>query len=169
MDTTQVRRTLGVLLIGVSLSAAACTSTEPAPEATAPVLQTFPDEAFTAEFPAGPKREVQRTTAAGVEIEFVTYQTGDLVVGFVEYPKSLSGSLDGAVKGAADNVKGTVQSRTDTMFMGHPATDVVIKAPEGIVHSRLVLRGNRLYTLIGAGPSGPPPAYARLVETFVLN
>ncbi|HJV09126.1 MAG TPA: hypothetical protein VJ653_05575 [Acidimicrobiales bacterium] len=168
MDTQTVRRTLGVLLLGVSLSAAACTSTEPGTTTTTPVLQTFPDEAFTAEFPSGPKREVQTQTVAGVPVTLIMYQTGDVVVGYVNYPTSLSGSLDGAVKGAADNIKGTIMSRKDTTFMGHPATDVVIKAPEGIVHSRMVLRGQRLYSLIGGGPSGPPPAYARLVETFVL-
>lgn len=169
MDKTKVRRTLGVLLLGVSLSAAACTSTEPEAKTSTPVLQAFPAEAFTAEFPGGPTREEQKATVAGVEVTLVMYQVGELAVGYVNYPPSLSGSLDGAVKGAADNIKGTVQSRTDTTFMGHPATDVVLKSPDGIVHTRLVLRGQRLYSLIGAGKNGPPPAYARLVETFVLN
>jgi hypothetical protein len=164
-----VRRALGVLLLGVSLSAAACTATGSEPTASAPVLQAFPDEAFTAEFPDSPKREEQTASVAGVDVKLVTYSVGELAVGYVNYPTSLAGSLDGAVKGAADNIDGTVQTRTDTTFMGHPATDVVIKAPEGIVHTRLVLRGQRLYSLIGAGKDGPPPAYARLVETFVLN
>lgn len=170
MDTTHLRRALGVLLIGVSLGAAACTSTSDGDAGGgAPVVQSFPDEAFTAEFPAGPKREEEKATVAGVDVTLIMYTTGDIAVGYVNYPTTLVGSLDGAVKGAADNIKGTLKGRTDTTFMGHPATDIVIDSPDGIVHTRLVLRGQRLYSLIGAGKSGPPAAYTRLVETFVLN
>ena len=170
MDKTRnVRRTLGVLLLGVSLSAAACTSTDPDADASAPVVQAFPAEGFTAEFPTAPTREEDKAAAAGVDITLITYRVGDLVVGYVNYPTTLVASLDAAVKGAADNIKGTIQSRSDTTFMGHPATDVVIKAPDGVVHTRMVLRGQRLYSLVGAGKSGPPASYARLVETFVLN
>jgi hypothetical protein len=172
-NTRTVRRALGVLLLGVSLSAVACSTTSTGSEAKAiaPVLQSFPDEAFTAEFPAAPKRDAQTITVAGVQVTVVQYTTGNVAVGYANYPASVSGSLDGAVKGAADNIKGTVQSRKDTTFMGHPTTDVVIKSPDGIAHGRLILRGQRLYTLIGAGAPDAvvPPAYARLVETFVLN
>jgi hypothetical protein len=176
MDKNQsVRRTLGVLLLGVSLSAAACASTEAEPKASAPVLQTFPDEAFTAEFPSAPTREEEKQTVNGMDLTFISYETEALAVGYVKYPRTIRGSLDGAVKGAADNINGVVHSRTDTTFMGHPATDVVIKAPDAVVHARFIFRsGDRLYTLIGPGEFGateslPPPEYSRLVETFVLN
>jgi hypothetical protein len=145
MDKTNVRRALGVLLIGVSLGAAACTSTTGGDvKVSTPVLQSFPDEAFTAEFPEGPRREEEKTTVAGVEVTMVMYSVGELAVGYVNYPTSLAGSLDGAVKGAADNINGTLQSRTDTTFMGHPATDIVIKSSDAVVHNRLVMRGQRL-------------------------
>ena len=144
--------------------------------ASAPVLQEVPEGKFSAEFPSAPVREETKTSASGVDLLFISYQTErggeSVIVGYVDYPKGvqLSNVLDGAAAGAAANVKGTIQSRTDTTFMGHPATDVVIKTEDALVYGRLVLRGNRLYTLVGVdvGAPGRPAAYDRLVETFVL-
>ncbi len=45
---------------------------------------------------------------------------------------------------------------------------MVVKTPEALIHERLVLQGNRRYTLVGVGASGKPASYDRLVETFFL-
>lgn len=174
ITTQAIRRTLGVLLLITSLSAVACSSSTPKAAPPAPVLQTDDAGKFRAEFPSAPLREETPITEPGVNLVMITYthETADegLVVGYIDYPKGgqTAKMLDGAADGSAANVKGKVQSKTPTTFMGHPAMDVVMKAPEGVVHERLVLRGNRLYMLIGTGPSGRPASYDRLLETFFL-
>ncbi len=178
MDTpTQaVRRTLGVLCLVTSLFAVACGSPKTASSAPPPppVLQTDEVGKWRAEFPSAPPREEQKTTASGIDLLIISYThdtaTESVVVGYIDYPKSAlnSKSLDGAAEGSASSVKGTVQSKTATSVMGHPAMDVVIRSPDAMMYERLVLRGTRLYTLIGVGESSRPASYDRLLETFFL-
>ena len=178
MQTTQaVRRTLGVLLLIGSLSTVACSSatTKTTPAASIPpVVHTDPAGKFTAEFPSAPLREEEKTTVSGLDLLIVSFTTENgtesVVVGYTDYPKNLQMGkvLDAAAQGSADNIKGTLQSKTSTTFMGHPTMDVVVKTPEAMVHERLILRGNRLYTLVGVGATGKPASYDRLVQTFVL-
>ena len=178
MDTTTqaVRRALAGLCVVASLTAVACSSGSGSTTtaATSPVRQEIPEGQFSAEFPSAPVREEERVSASGLDLVIVTYgvETGkeSIVVGYTDYPKNvvLSKVLDGAADGSASQVNGTLQSKTPTTFMGHPAMDVVVKVDGGMVYERLVLRGNRLFTLIGAGGSGRPPAYDRLIETFYL-
>jgi hypothetical protein len=44
----------------------------------------------------------------------------------------------------------------------------VVKAPEGTIYERLVLRDHRLYMVMGLGADGRPAAYDHLLETFFL-
>lgn len=184
MDTSTqaVRRTLAVLLLGVSLSAAACSSSSTGEAtATAPVLQTIPEGQFTAEFPKGPVRDQEKISAAGLDLLMISYSVDlakeSVVVGWFDYPKTVQMStpklLAGAADGSAASAHGTIVSKTETTFMGHPAMDVVIDTKDGRVYERIIHRGNanRVYVLVGAGPagsSGKPATWDRLMATFVL-
>lgn len=138
------------------------------------MLQTDEVGKWRAEFPSAPLRQEQKTTASGIDLLIVSYThetaSESVVVGYIDYPKTAlnSKSLDGAAEGSASSVKGTIQSKTATTFMGHPGMDVVIKSPDAMMYERLVLRGTRLYNLIGVGVSGRPASYDRLLETFFL-
>ena len=171
-NTQAVRRTLAVLLLALSFAAAACSTSEPL-SARAPYVQTVPDAQFTVEFPGAPEYEEETVNAGGVDVTVRTYvvESADESVGvaYVEYPKNSEITLDGAAEGSAAQVKATIQSKSPTTFMGHPAMDVVMKTSEAVIHERIVARGTRLYSLIGVGVSAPPPAYARLVGSFVLH
>lgn len=173
-NTTQaVRRTLAVLLVSVSFATAACGS-EAGSSTPTPVMQTIPEGQFTAEFPSAPIREEETVpTDAGPDVTLIWYRAQlpkeTVGIGYVDYPKGVRLSLDAGAEAAASGLNGTVQSKTTTTFMGHPTVDVVIDTPEGPLYQRLVLRGNRLYTLSGAGESGRPASYDRLVETFVMH
>lgn len=169
--TTAVRRALGVLLLVTSFAAVACSSSETGSTASAPIVQAVPEGWFTAEFPGPPVRQQNRVTVSGVELVILTYKTDTASesVAYVDYPQERWPPTPwGAAQGSADNVGGTIERKTETTLMGHPAMDVVIKVPQGFAHERLILRGTRLYNLIGAGPSRPA-SYDRLVERFVLN
>jgi len=183
MDTSTqaVRRTLAVLLVGVSLAAAACSSPTKGSTATAPVLQTIPEGKFTAEFAKGPVRDEEKIAAAGLDLVMISYQVDlakeSVVVGWFDYPKTVQMStpklLAGAADGSAASAKGTIASKTETTFMGHPALDVVIDTKDGRVYERIIHRGNanRVYVLVGAGtpgPTGKPATWERLMATFVL-
>ncbi|MGI8807726.1 MAG: hypothetical protein ACR2KK_07790 [Acidimicrobiales bacterium] len=177
MDNTSqaIRRTLAVLVVA-SLSAVACsspstTSSSPPP---APVLHSDPVGQWRAEFPSAPLREEEKMTASGLDLLIISYTTEtaaeSVVVGYIDYPKGVlqSKALDGAAEGSANSVKGTIQTKTATSFMGHPAMDVVIKSADAMMYERMVLRGTRLYTLIGVGATSRPASYDRLLETFFL-
>ena len=170
--TQAVRRTLAVVLLAVSVATAACGSTAES-TTSAPVLQTVPEGRFTAEFPTAPVYKEETFTAAGHTLVLNSYTgetaQGTVAVGYVDYPKGLTLSLSGAAEGSASSMNGTIQTRSETTFMGHPALDVVVTTPEGPVYARYVLRERRLYTLIGVGADGRPASYDRLVETFVMH
>ena len=138
------------------------------------MVHTAQDGRFTAEFPTAPEREENTLTAAGLDLVVVSYTTAtddeSVIVGYTDYPEGIGGDsvLEGAAEGSAANVNGTIQSKTDTTFVGQPAKDVVVTTDEATVNERIFLVGNRLYTLIGVARSGRPASYDRLLETFAL-
>ena len=172
MDTTQaIRRTLAVLPLAAL--AVACSAPLAAPKAPpTPVMQTIPEGKFTAEFPGAPKFEIKNIVVSGSELPVNMYSVDTahdaVMVGYVDYPKGSVITLDGAAEGTASGVNGVVQTRTKTTFMGHPAMDVVIKAPNVVMYERLIARDRRLYTVMGVAATGKAAAYDRLLETFVL-
>jgi hypothetical protein len=143
-----------------------------APPAPAPVVQTVPEGKFTAEFPGAPVYKPETVSAAGHDLVMHTYEVEAanqyVVVSYTDYPKGVTTSLEGAAQGSAAAVNGTIQSKVETTFMGHPAIDLVVNAPDGVIHARLVLRERRLYTVMGVAETGKAASYDRLLETFVL-
>jgi hypothetical protein len=138
--------------------------------AAAPVLHTSADGGFQAEFPGLPERQ-QRNSTSSPDRVIVTYKakagTGEVAIAYADYPgRNLS--LDRLADGIGAEIDGTVQSRTDLMVLGYPAVDLVVKTERGTVYERLVVRGVRMYTLIGTAGSGRPAAYDHLLNTFVL-
>ncbi len=177
MDThlRAVRRTLAVLLALTSVAAVACSSSQTAgSKVQQPVAYSADDGRFKAEFPSAPTREENPVSVAGLDLVIVTYSTQTkkdaLTVGYTDYPEVADPAqvLDGAADGSASNVGGTIESKTDTTFLGHPAKDVVISTSDAGVYERIFLVDNRLYMLIGVAQAGRPAAYDRLLETFAL-
>lgn len=179
MDTSKaIRRALGVLLLTASVTTVACSpsATTNTPAAAAPVLQTDVEGKFSAEFPFTPLREEKKQTQAGLQLTMIMYSTEtakeSVFVAYTDYPKTLklnaSEALVGAADGSAKSANGVILSKAATTFMGHPAMDVVVKAPEGTVYERLVLRDHRLYMVMGVGAAGRPASYDHLLETFFL-
>jgi hypothetical protein len=163
-----VRRALAGIGLAVAMVAGACSPG--GGSAAAPVLQTSPDGGFQAEFPGVPQRQ-QRNSTSTPDRVIVTYKakigTGEVAIAYADYPgRNLS--LDRLADGIGEELKGTVESRTNLMVMGHPAVDLVVKTERGTVYERVVVRGIRMYTLVATGRSGRPAAYDHLLETFVL-
>lgn len=164
-----VRATLAGVGLAVAMVVGAC-APGGGSNAAAPVLQTSPDGGFQAEFPGLPERQ-QRNSKSSPDRVIVTYKakvgTGEVAIAYADYPgRNLS--LDRVADGIGDELEGTVLSRTDTMVMGHPAVDLVVKTDRATVWERLVVRGIRVYTLVATASSGRPAAYDHLLETFVL-
>jgi len=175
MDTTRVtRRTLAVLLATASLTAVGCSSSPTPSKAAAPIPYTAGDGRFKAEFPKTPVREENPVSVAGLDLVVVSYSTEGtneaLTVGYADYPQvqDPAGVLDAAAEGSAAKIGGTVESKTDTTFLGLPAKDVVISTTGAGLYERIFLVENRLYTLVGVSPYGRPASYDHLLQTFAL-
>jgi hypothetical protein len=175
MGKTQAfRRALAGLCAVGCLIAFAVAVAERRSTATAlqPVHQDVPEGKFSAEFPSVPVRAEHKLTSAGVDLVMIAYQTEtakeSVGVTYIDYPKGHDLSLDRAAEASATKAKGTIQSKSATTFMGHPAMDVVVDADGAVLQVRLILRDRRLYTLLGASASGGLTSYDRLVKTFLL-
>jgi len=179
MDQTSrsIRRMLTALLAIAlaSIAAVGCSSASKSTSTATPSAAFIAEDGrFTAEFPTSPVRGQEAVTAAGFDLVIVMYSTEtdkeSVMVGYTDYPEGLGseGVLDGAAEGSAANINGTIQSKTDTTFVGHPAIDVVVTTAEATVHERIFLVDNRLYTVLGVSRSGRPASYDRLLETFAL-
>ncbi len=172
--TRAVRRTLSVLLAVAALATAACSSSGSSSTAKAPVAYTADDGRFTAEFPSSPERDEQQVTVAGIDLVIVSYTTESkndaLTVGFTDYPEvtDVGAVLDAAADGSANQINGTIESKTDTTFLGVPAKDVVISTDGASVYERIFVVENRLYTLIGVAENARPTSYDHLLATFAL-
>jgi hypothetical protein len=135
------------------------------------------DAQFSAVFPVQPNRQEQTVQQSGASIKVTLYiaTTNDEVVGvgFAQTPLAPAPDiqrkgLDDAITGSANNVHGTVSSRTPTTYLGQQALDAVITFSGGVVHERVAFFGRNLYLFEGITPNAGAahPHYDRLLETF---
>jgi hypothetical protein len=162
--TRAVRRTFAALLLAVAcLTTVACSSSDTKSSAKEAVVHRAEDGRFTAEFPTAPHRPGDRRLR-----DRGGRRERDRRVHRLPRRHRGTQRAGGAVEGSAANVKGTIQSKTDTTFVGQPAKDIVVTTYEATVNERIFLVDNRLYTLIGVARSGRSASYDRLLETFAL-
>lgn len=147
---------------------------------TTPALVDFRSEEgrFRVQLPEQPERSQQAVPVGDVSLTvvFFTVELSDSVaevVGYVDYPTEITETdpmvvLDGAANGAAQQVSGTVVSRTPTTANGSPALDFVIEAQGAQVQSRGILVGNRLYLLETVTKEPDPDRFGRLTGSFEL-
>jgi hypothetical protein len=175
----KIRAAGAALATAVILAACGGTSSNsnspsPTPSAT-PFVAT--DSHFSAVFPAKPQRQTQAINETGLNTTMTLYiaTTNDeqVAVAYQKLPSppdpaGVKAGLDGGVNGSAQNVKGTIVSRSNTTFLGQPAEDAVIQAQGTVVHERIVFIGDGLYVLEGItnSVSAKHPAYDKMLATF---
>ena len=168
-----IQRRLGVLSI-ICLAGVGCSTT-----GNASVTFTDDGRLFSVELPRPPTRSEDTVPASLGEVLFVTYtaETKEalVIVSTTDFPKPLPEDaegppfLDAVAETSALALQGTIQSTTDITFSGHPGKDVVIARPVGTAFQRILIVGNRLYSLRATSDlGGRPPAYDRMLETFTL-
>src|SRR3979411_778873 len=147
-----------------------------------PTLFKATDAGFSAEFPSKPQRTAS-THDVTTEVRYEALSANaaeDVIVQYLASPGSLNGEpqklLDQQMDGSASAVSGTVASRVNLAFIGHPAEDGVIQGPNGHairMRAFFVPSGNvQQYFVLSGGAatmSAPPPAYDRLLATFQLT
>lgn len=136
------------------------------------------DEGFRVDLPVEPVRDEQTIPSEAGPLRVVIFvaqvdDTAGYNVGYTDYPEAVLDVesdvlLDGAVRGAATNVSGTVESSTKLDVDGFPAVDYVITAGGADLQARAILVERRLYVLQRGGPQSDEEGFQRLVESFEL-
>ena len=169
------------LLVLAMLSAPALVACgEKASEKKADVLK---GEGFTVSMPGTPKRSTQTVPTAAGPVLLTAYVTEGGDEGFsmsvARLPSTVKGDLDGAVRGAASNVKGTAKGTKETTYQGFPARDTRItnaqdqNGKKGTVFVRVILAKGKLFQLQfvqeGADVKSPPASYEAFVASLKIS
>jgi hypothetical protein len=175
-----VRRLLLVALAGLAGSALVACGEEKA--STKPVA-TLKGDGFTVAMPGSPKAETITAQTAGGPLPITAYITEGGEEGFsmsvLKIPKGVRGDLDGAVRGAASSVGGTLKDTKKLEFQGFPARDARITGAEdsngnkGTVFARVILAKGRVFQLQfvtgGADVKSPPKQYTAFVSSLKIG
>jgi hypothetical protein len=178
MRTAQ--RLLLVALAGFAGSALVACGEEKA--STKPVA-TLKGDGFTVAMPGSPKAETITAQTAGGPLPITAYITEGGEEGFsmsvLKIPKGVRGDLDGAVRGAASSVGGTLKDTKKLEFQGFPARDARITGAEdsngnkGTVFARVILAKGRVFQLQfvtgGADVKAPPKQYTAFVSSLKIK
>jgi len=148
-----------------------------------PRVSTLKGRGFTVDMPGSPKRQVitAQTAAGPVPITAYISESGEegFSMSVLTVPKGVKGNLDGAVKGAAASVGGTLKNSATTRYQGFPARDARIAnaadkdGNKGTVFARVILASGRVFQLqyvtAGADVEAPPAAYRRFVSSLKIG
>ncbi len=140
---------------------------------------TLAGEGFSVNMPGDPKRSTQTVQTAAGPVLLTAYVTEGGDEGFsmsvAKLPSTVKGDLDGAVQGAAANVKGTPKETRKTTYQGYPARDTRItnaqdeNGNKGTVFARVILAKGKLFQLQfvqeGGDQTTPPASY----DTFIAS
>lgn len=146
-------------------------------------LASFQGDGFSVLMPGKPKRSEQTANNQNGPVKIVLYTSESrdkaYLVGYTDIPTSLEVDLAGAVKGAADGVKGTAQDEVATTHQGFPARDARIShasdgnGNQGTAFLRVIHAGNRLYQLQyiqdGKDVKAPPPEYPQFLDSLKIG
>lgn len=181
-----MRRLRSLLLVALAtlLSPAllACGDEKEKNAASAKPVATLKGDGFSVEMPGKPERRVLNAPTAAGPLPITSYITEDGEEGFsmsvLKLPKGARFDLDGAVRGAAANVKGTVKDTAKTSYQGFPARDARItnaadaNGNKGTVFARMILAKGRFFQLqfVKEGDvRSPPAAYKRFVSSLKIG
>ena len=140
-------------------------------------------EGFTVRMPGKPKRTTQVVATAAGPVTVTAYIAESSREGFsmsvAKLPDTAEGDLDGAIRGAAENVKGTPRDTRRTTYQGFPARDTRIVDAEdesgnkGTVFARVILADGTLFQLQfvqqGADVKAPPASYAAFLRSLKID
>jgi hypothetical protein len=146
-------------------------------------LDTLNGEGFSVNMPGNPKRQTQTVPTAAGPVLLTAYVTEGGEEGFsmsvAKIPAGVKGDLDGAVNGAATNVRGTPKDTVKTTYQGYPARDTRItnardkNGNKGTVFARMILAKGRLFQLQfvqeGADVKSPPAAYPSFLASLKIS
>lgn len=145
-------------------------------------VRSLAGEGFSVKMPGDPKRSTQTVQTAAGPVRLTAYVTEGGEEGFsmsvATLPRGVEGDLDGAVRGAADNVRGTPKNTVKTAYQGFPARDTrIVEAQDengnkGTVFARVILAEGRLFQLQfvqeGADVKRPPAAYRAFLASLEI-
>jgi len=151
--------------------------------ASAKPAATLKGDGFSVEMPGSPKRQVLTAPTSAGPLPITAYITEGGEEGFgisvLKVPKGAQFNLDGAVRGAAANVNGTLKDSSKTSYEGYPARDARItnaadkNGNKGTVFARVILTESKVLQLQfvtdGADVRSPPAAYARFVSSLKIE
>lgn len=140
-------------------------------------------EGFTVRMPGKPTRTAQTVATAAGPVIVTAYIAESSREGFsmsvAKLPDAAEGNLDGAIRGAADNVKGTARDTRKTTYQGFPARDTRIvdaedaRGNKGTVFARVILAEGTLFQLQfvqqGADVKTPPPSYTAFLRSLKIE
>lgn len=146
-------------------------------------VATLNGDGFSVAMPGDPKRSTQTVRTAAGPVLLTAYVTEGGEEGFsmsvAKIPSTVKGDLDGAVQGAASNVKGAAKDTKTTTYQGFPARDTRIvdaqdaNGNKGTVFARVILAKGRLFQLQfvqeGADVKRPPAAYPTFLKSLKIG
>ena len=144
---------------------------------------------FSAEFPGAPSPNARNVSVRGSNVAahlLVLDARGRHSFGllYADYPATIDVSnppavLDGAAKGSAASITGTLVRSTPGTALGHPSVDYLITVPERtvsgkkfgalVIRGRSILQDHRLYSLLVGTPKDDPADFRRFVASFRLG
>lgn len=173
-------RRVAVSLVALTFAATLSAQTTPAPATPAPNWKTYSYAAdgLSASFPFEPqfsKRDVP-TDAGSFELRAYLVEDGEaaIFVGVCDYGSAISDRspdqvLDGAQKGAIDNVKAHLVSGKKITFGVYPGREFEAESDAMHFTARIFLVGTTLYQTLTAAPLGKPYAGTqRFLDSFHL-
>ncbi len=170
-----------LLLAAMTLTATALAAC--GEQASEKKVDTLNGEGFSVDMPGEPKRSTQTVQTAAGPVRLTAYVTEGGEEGFsmsvAKIPSTVKGDLDGAVQGAASNVKGTLRNTVKTTYQGFPARDTrIVNAQDangnkGTVFARVILAEGKLFQLQfvqqGADVKKPPAAYPTFLKSLKIG
>jgi hypothetical protein len=175
-----VQRLLLVALAGLGGCALVACGEE---KASTKPISTLKGDGFTVAMPGHPKPETINAQTAGGPVRITAYITEGGEEGYsmsvLRIPQGVRGDLDGAVKGAATSVGGTLKDVKKLSFQGFPARDARITGAEdsqgnkGTVFARVIRANGRIFQLQfvtgGADVTSAPKQYTAFVSSLKIG
>jgi hypothetical protein len=140
------------------------------------------EDGFSVRLPSQASPHTQSVQSAAGPVTVTLYiapdgDGGNYLVAMTAVPTSGVVDLNGAVKGAASNVGGTVVSSVETSYLGYAGRDAKITATSGAqsvtVFSRFLNVDSKLFQLQYISPkanlSKPPAAYAEVLKSVQFD
>lgn len=152
-------------------------------EASDAEVATLDGEGFTVRMPGKPKRTTETVPTAAGPVTVTAYIAETDREGFsmsvAKLPDTARGDLDGAIAGAAANVRGAAKDTRKTTHQGFPARDTrIVNAQDkngnkGTVFARIILAEGTLFQLQfvqqGADVKRPPAAYPAFLASLKID